>query len=137
MLTDYKSYIISGRVSESGLVEETLCINLFGYYIEIDSDTSIIPEDVGSSTKVYIAINLTDETDIPSEINGEDNGEKFTGIELITDISGKNEEHVLLLLNKLEDKWYINTGSYFKFNPQSIFSLDEIDGNHPISNTAF
>lgn len=127
-VTDYHSFIISGGVDINGNVTATLCLTLFGYYIEIKPGTNLT-SNISDTTNLFIKLNLTEKSDTqPQELHGQDNGTTFEAVELTTTES----EYSLSLLIKDDTGWKLDSNSYVKFKQGSIFGLDEIDGDHEI-----
>lgn len=144
-ITDNPSFVISGDIDTNGVVTEdgNLKLNLYGYFIELRSGTSLATFTDGE--ELYIGVKLTNEANLPHELDGQiqdsENESIYTAIELSSSIGEDKNVHYLHLLTKDGEHWRIPVESRSKFNIESLYQpidekttliMDDIDGIHPI-----
>lgn len=139
-LVDTDGYVMSGAVNTSGILTEALKINIHGYYFEIASGQSLIPNDETDTGKIYAYIKVSKESSdpsgsgsvVPPQLIGQDNNNnEFTAFNLTFTEPNSTEDDVFSILLLLKDSsgWKINDSVYTKFDTKSL-NITKIDGKH-------
>lgn len=137
-LVDTDGYVISGAVNTNGILTESLMMNIHGYYFEIASGESLIPNDETDTGELYAYIKVSKEISdstgsvVPPQIIGQDDNTKgFTALNLTFTEPTSTEDDIfsILLLVKDSSGWKINESVYTKFDTKSL-NITKIDGKH-------
>ena len=127
-LMDTDGFIIQPCELDGNKCKGELIFNLYGYYFKINNGATLVDDLNG--TYIIARITLT-ETE-PVEIDGQDDNDLYTGLDIIcTDtISNDNtNSKTLVIFEKINDSWQPYNSSFNKFNPQSLI-ITGIDGKH-------
>ena len=127
-LMDTDGFIIQSCTISNNVCDDDLIFNIYGYYFKIKSGTDL--GDLSTGNYIIAQIKLT-ETE-PVEIDGQDNDNFYTGLDILctnelesTDINIKR----LVLFEKINNEWQVPSSSFTKFNLQSML-ITGIDGKH-------
>lgn len=127
-LMDTDGFIIQPCELDGNKCKGELIFNLYGYYFKINNGATLVDNLNGE----YIIARITLTENEPVEIEGQDDNDLYTGLEIICsdNISNNNPNtKILTLFTKIGDKWEPLSSSFNKFNPQSLI-VDVIDGKH-------
>ena len=117
------NFVISGNIKNSQVSnDEPFRVNIYGYYIEIPSQTSIPIQD-----NVYLKINLSGNEVVEINQDSEDPVAILTNV----DMESVTDPHLYIKIWDKETQM-IPHSSRIKFNPISL-DLLEIDGQHEIT----
>ena len=97
-LIDTQGFVVSGSVSPQGVVTDTLCFNLYGYYFELTTGTNLIDTSVSDSNYVLASITLTSTS--PYEISGQDNNGFYEGLIITNSLNNTMDGIFIVLLEK-------------------------------------
>lgn len=128
-IIDVDGFIISGSVTTAGVVQDSLCFDIYGYYFELSNGTKLV-ESGTSATKVFALIKVSNTE--PVEIEGQDESGEYRGL----CFSDKLESGYkgFQLLEKQDGSgpdsgWRLVIPSYRKFDIDSL-GIDWIDAKH-------
>lgn len=129
-VVDKASFIISSpsTLNRTTLTED-LIFNIYGYYFKINSNVSF---DIEEGKYIVGKIKLDINGDLPVEIEGQDVGNEYQGLEvlIVNDLPKDSEtEKYIVLFNRENSQWVSNKAAFVKFESQS-FTIDIIDGKH-------
>jgi hypothetical protein len=121
LTVDVPGYIISCESNSDNTDAFDIAFNLYGYYFNI---VEIDPDYVeGAESSVYACITIQDD-----EILGQDNNNKYEGLELVgAEPTSSSEKKYIKLFEKGPDGW---TYSRRNFGILSAVGLGGIDGKN-------
>lgn len=125
-ITDTDGFIISGDISNTGLVTATgpLCFNIHGYYFEVSANTDLA-STFENSTKIYGKIIIGSQNNNVPELQYQDEYGKFKALTLTDTVT--DSDIYLLLAEKIDDNWQLVKDSFTKIYPKSL-KISKIDG---------
>lgn len=131
-LINTDGFVISGGVTGSNACSVSnsgpLCLNVYGYYFEIDANTVLIPaaaQSYSTGTSIYASITLTNTS--PKELVGQDDSSGFTALNFTT--TEPESGYYIKVATKTSSSWKLADRAKVKFTADS-FSFDVIDGKH-------
>ena len=127
-LMDTDGFIIQSCTISNNICDDDLIFNIHGYYFKIEKGTDL--GDLSTGNYIIAEIHLS-ETE-PVEIDGQDEDDYYTGLDIICVTNLSNDDlnsKRLILFEKVNDEWTSYNSSYNKFNPQSLV-ISGIDGKH-------
>lgn len=141
-LIDTDGFIISGSINSGGIVSDgNFCFNLYGYYFDILSGTSIIDTTLlntidTSITTVYVYASIVLSESEPKELQGQDVNTEYQGLSFVVSTEKKfstaNEKILNILVGTRKGDswdWKIDNTSYFRFDVSAL-SIEGIDGKY-------
>lgn len=130
-LMDTDGFIIQDCEINNTESNKDLIFNLYGYYFKIKREaiSTILSTNLNNGEYIIAKIKLTQQE--PIEIDGQDDNDLYTGLEIICNdtIPQNNDSNskTLVLFEKVNNEWKPYNNSLNKFNSQSL-SISGIDG---------
>lgn len=127
-LMDTDGFIIQPCELDGNKCKGELIFNLYGYYFKINDGATLVDDLNGKY--IVATIKLTENE--PVEIDGQDDNDLYTGLNIICrdTISNDNPNvKTLTIFEKVDNNWQPCSSSFNKFNPQSLI-ITGIDGKH-------
>lgn len=134
-IVDKPSFMIDGPtgIKPTDALSRDLEFNIYGYYFCIKAGTVL--RDMGSKSYLVAKIKLNINSDMPTEISGQDEGNLYKGLEVYTSdtlpVDTDTDKYLVLGERNPAGVWQNYMPSYAKFDLRSIgLGITGIDGAH-------